>query len=697
MNALRCTVLASGTILSAAAVAHAEVAPGGWVDTRIVGSQLEVRDTSNGRALVGRETLSMFAGFPAGVTTDVVPTPAVDGTDLRFTFRNTTGSAKRLGRIYVGILNLGADIEYFNFRHTSTPTPAHTTSHIGWAAMYPDDLYSPVAVLRNDDMAVGLSMQYPVMDYQHDVRIEISSPGNWLADGEAGRGWLVSFGLGNINQEAPHSRIQYEAELAPGEERVYTISMRFTKNAGEWQKTLVPYRDFFRETYGPVKYQRRTTPVLGYALADPGAISTINPQGYRANHRPDLNGFGGVLRELDSYINWPTIMLWAPTGLYRTNRELNWPYQFATRWNVSPQQQTAFAPTGFPSIPARGQTLGMWWGRSLGLAERWDTNEYTPFDPENQRHRAIGFAELDAAAQAGATEIGLDTYGHHVTPIWKSRQWLRDMQSRHPEMRFVTEPSMCDIMHVEAPTFISGWNAVTSRPASRSDLYNITTPNYLADFLLPGHETWGAYRYSEHTRFFGAPTDEQVRADMEYVASLGYRPCFMIDYFTPQGVTAAQSWESSVPQSLRDNDAWMEDIREGRRPGQDADQAAGPGPGSGEDAGGGAGGSDAGSDPFRRTRPGSLRSTNGVSALRRNIIRVQQGAGSGTLPQGDTGGTPPQQSAGNSGGGTDAAPPRRMSTNWREMIRRNAQYRVQHPKGAGERLRDQPITDAGGD
>ncbi len=680
MNVRLCTILAAGGVLSVAA--HAEVAPGGWVDTRVVGTELEMRDTITGRALLARETLSMFAGFPAGVTTDVQAIPAADGADLRFTFRNTSGTPKRLGRINLGILNLGENIEYLNFRHTSTPTPAHASTHVGWAAMYPNDLYSPVAVLRNNSIGVGMSIQYPVMDYKHDVRIEISSPGAWLADGEAGRGWMVSFGLSNINQEGPLSTILYEASLAPAEERVYTVSVRFTRQPGEWQGTLVPYRDYFRETYGPVKYQRDTTPVLAYALSDPANISAVNPLGYRANHRPDLNGFAGVMNELRTYSQWPTIMLWAPTGLYRVHRDLNWPYQFASHWDTTEQQRTAFSGSGFPSLAARGQNVGMWWGRSLSLASSWDTAESTPFDPSNQQHRTIAFRELDAAARAGATWIGLDTFGHTITPIWESRQWLRDMQARQPQMHFVTEPSMCDIMHVEAPTFVSGWNEVTSRPANRSDLFNITSPNYLADFLLPGHEIWGAYRYSEHTRFFGAPSNSQVRADMQYVASLGYRPCFAIDYFTPQGIETAPSWETSVPQAVRAGDTWMADIRAGRRPGQaeeptdlsgtgggGSNPGTGGGPGSSPTSGSEGGTADAGGSD---TPP----QAGGGTGPRNSIIRVRprlEGSTSGTSQN------------------------RRSAGSWRELVRRSsATYQVQRSKGAGERLKDDRNADAGG-
>lgn len=678
MKRLLSSCLATGCVAWLTAAAGADVAPGGWVDSRLVGSQLEMRDTQTGRIILARQGLPLLGWFPVGIVSTTEVTPAVDGADVRFTFRNTSGESKRLGRILVGIMNLGADIEYFDFRQSCLPTAANSGSFVGQARMYPDDLYSPVAVLRNENMAIGLSLQYPVMEYKHDIRVGMGSPPSSLAVGEAGRGWMVDFGLANVNQEGPDSTMVYEASLAPSEERTYTLSIRVTKTPDVWQQTLLPYRDYFRETYGPVKYERQTNPVMAMQFADPSLPTTGNPYGYTSSLRPDALGIQPIVDKIRRESDWPMVMVWAPTGVYMNHRDRNWPFQFASHFNSSPRMREAFSPQGLPSIAANGQTLGLWWGRSCEVARSWDTAAWEPFDPDNAEHRTAVLAEMDAAQATGATWVGLDTFAHHITPIWKLRPWYRSLRERYPTMHFVSEPSMCDVMHVELPTFISAWTNLDRRPLNTDGLFAISGPNALADLLIPGHETWAGYRYNDYRRFFGTPSDARIRADMQRFADWGYRPCFFADAANPGAIHAAPSWETSIPASIRSGDQWMTDIREGRNPGQSADQppsndggsgggSSNPGGGS-ADAGGGGGGNDVGgSDEPPQVQGGS------GDGPRRSIIRVRPGG--------------PTPSAG---------PTRRMSGNWRNLIRRpSTTYQVQREKGAGERLRDEREANGG--
>src|SRR2546427_560161 len=80
------------------------------------------------------------------------------------------------GMIDLGIMNLGRNIESFNFRNTGFPVAADTSTYINQAWIYPNDLYSPVAVVRNQSLAFGVSIQYPVLEYKHDVRVCLDSP-----------------------------------------------------------------------------------------------------------------------------------------------------------------------------------------------------------------------------------------------------------------------------------------------------------------------------------------------------------------------------------------------------------------------------------------------------------------------------------------------------------------------------------------
>jgi hypothetical protein len=555
------------TATASTSLAANDLAP---TSSRLVGSQLEIRDTSNDKAVLALTGVSMLDRFPVGVTSRIEATAKEGGSDITFTFKNVSSSPKRLGRILLGIFNLGSDIEYFNFRTSSQAEPARAQGFVGQAWLYPDDMYAPTTVIRNSEMAVGVSIQYPVLDYKHDVRFELASPGNWMEQGEAGRGWLLEIGLSNVGTEAAHTRLIREAQLAPDEERTYTVSIRTTKDPIHWQPTLVPYRDYFRSLYGGVQYTRRADPVAGMSLAEITSQSTSNRLSFRSDMRPDQRGFQPVVDTILAKEGWNSCMLWTVSGLYYTNTALNYPYQAGTNLRSTPQLETAFDPQhGLPAVRSAGKDLGIWWGRSVQMATRWDSEELIPFDPDNAEHTTIALRELDAIAATGANMVGLDTFVPKATPIWKLVPWLKFMQQRYPQMRFVTEPSGCDILHAMAPTFVWGNRYHDINSTNREDYFELKAPNTLADFLLPGHETWASFGYmNDYLRQFGKPSEAQIAQDVRKYADLGYRPVFWVDGSLPgsDSIRAAKSWEFTIPASVRDADPQIENLRNGREP-----------------------------------------------------------------------------------------------------------------------------------
>ncbi|MEI2825143.1 MAG: hypothetical protein V9F04_01185 [Dermatophilaceae bacterium] len=54
--------------------------------------------------------------------------------------------------------------------------------------MYPAWIYSPVAVMGNSKYNIGVSIQYPMLEYKHQVRVMMYSPGGSTMNGPAGRG-----------------------------------------------------------------------------------------------------------------------------------------------------------------------------------------------------------------------------------------------------------------------------------------------------------------------------------------------------------------------------------------------------------------------------------------------------------------------------------------------------------------------------
>jgi hypothetical protein len=409
---------------------------------------------------------------------------------------------------------------------------------------------------------MGISVHYPILEYEHHVKLNLDNPAGVYLNGEGGRGFAARFSLSTTGPENWQT-VKYPAAIRPGETRVYVVSIRVTKTPTEWVRTLVPYRNYFRSMYGGATYQRENSPVWGVFASDPSRCAADNPLGWLPEWRPDLNGWSGMASVLKNQSQgWDSIMVWLPSGSYWRNPQNNFPCQPATPWLSSPTLSTIFDPaTGMPSVTASGKELGFWWGRSCQTAATWDPPVLEDFDPDNPTHYTRKLQELDLMARAGAMTIGLDTFDPVNTPFFKQYRWMLTMRMRYPHIKFITEPTNCDIMHTLAGNFITGWE-FNKIPATQEECYTVKHANYLADFLVPGHEFWAGFRYNEMKQYFGiTPDQNKVIADMERYASYGYRPVFAVlrtwwGLTIPQGVAhAAKSWETTVPADLQISDA----------------------------------------------------------------------------------------------------------------------------------------------
>jgi hypothetical protein len=557
-------------VLGAAATAHAADVPPpepgpAEVTVRSVSGQLEIRDVRDGTGIVLPKDCPIAFGFPPSISTSVDVHPQPTGADLVVTAHNNGSAPAALGHINVGVITLGQSIESFDFRVTGTPTALEWSTYVGTAWLYPSDLYSPVTVIRNARYAVGVSVQYPILDYKHDVAINLANPKGSLMTGEGGPGWLASFWLGNA--ENPNLQWQ-EGRMQPGETRTYVVSVRVSRNPQAWQGTLLPYRDYFRSKYGAVQYARDSTPIQALALSEVSYLSPSNPFGFATSLRPDINGWGKVSSAILSMNGWTDIMLWAPSGLCTQNRDLNYPYQFTSHWNATPKLATVYSTSdGLPSVVAAGRKLGLWWGHSCDVTPAWDTLPVEKFDPDNASHVRAALAEMDGAVRAGATMVGLDTFNLSETPLWKLYPWLQRLKQTYPNVTFAQEPSVCDIMHTLAPSFVTGWRDAASRPASPDDMFVIQGPNVLADFINPGSETWGGLSYQSYRPWFGNPTPARIANDLAHFAACGYRPVCFDSAAAPQGLVVAKTWETSLPPAIRDADPFIANLRAGRLPG----------------------------------------------------------------------------------------------------------------------------------
>ncbi|MBL8760013.1 MAG: hypothetical protein JNL50_01805 [Phycisphaerae bacterium] len=506
----------------------------------------DLRDLRGDAPIILSRGTPILENFDPAIKAEVALQEQPGGGDLIFRFTNTAAEPKPLGFINIGIATLGRKISYWDFRDAPRPRAIDGQSFAAQWADYPDELYSPVFVLEGDKYTLGISLLYPVLAYKHDVRLAISSPGGKQVTGEGGRGWLARFQLGSLG-ETPAARLAHDADLRPGETRTYIVAVRVAAAGQGWLRTLVPYRNFFRDFYGVVKYKRRPEAMQGVDLAGESWLEPANPRGWNPALRPDQRGWSSVVKHLRD-IKAGGLLLRGQSGAAPGNAT---PFQMATPWAKLPGYSDLLdRERGLPSIAPLGTELCLWWGRSCQVAMSFEGVDWEALEPSYTDHVQASLAEMDGAVRAGATTIVLGDFRHAITPIWTQYPWLRTLQNRYPKVRFVIEPSGCDILHVVSPSMVAA--TLDKKAATPEAQLTIDSPHALADFLVPGHETWAAHSYARHAEYFGAPADaDRVMRDAARLADNGYVPLVWWDGTLPLRVAASESWSTSVPSDVK--------------------------------------------------------------------------------------------------------------------------------------------------
>jgi hypothetical protein len=241
-------------------------------------------------------------------------------------------------------------------------------------------------------------------------------------------------------------------------------------------------------------------------------------------------------------------MLWAPSGMYSENRDLNFTFNMTTGMKSMPMvEQTMPILSEYASGPV---DFGLWWGKTSYIMPReWDTGPQERFNYRNPAHVERAWEELDIARELNATIIGLDAMSG--MPAWDAYEWIQIMQARYPEMRFVAETLCPDFIHTITPTFVRG----TRVPENHR--FAAITPMTLADFLNPGHETWAQISAQDVKINAGLPPSSPVPVGLFYercrkAAYDGYVPVVFGPLPSSQGLTAAESWLRTVPADIRE-------------------------------------------------------------------------------------------------------------------------------------------------
>ncbi|MBL8764138.1 MAG: hypothetical protein JNM07_07705 [Phycisphaerae bacterium] len=486
-------------------------------------------DVDSGRVLMSPNLQAVWGPGMGSVMTPLEPEvrfrPMPDGYDVVYTFRNTSNDWRSPGTLYVPGIRFGRVIGSRDFyTDGKRVTIDHADgNYFGGGNIYPRTMYSPVAIVTDGDYTIGVSLKYPILDYAHAAFIRIESPGGQYTEG--GRNWQVKLDL-NPSYLIGGDRVYNAAgDLPPRSTRTYEVSCRVIRNTTEghrsaWMRTLEPYRAFFQCRYGAARYTRDPRPVVGAILAYSEFLSESNPMGfYDESLRPDAHGWGPWVARLDAIRagGFSRFCLWNPTGLYFVNRHFNYPFQFTSHW-----QDDWTIRTTLPLLAQFAQAgiqLGLWWGHASSVSFGWDADFLTDLDPAVPEHRAAALNEMAGAAGVNATLVGLDSFTS--MPVWDAYPWLEQLKAAFPRVTFVTEYTSCDVLHTLAPTYIFGTRAPDE---SR---WRVTNEHYLADFLIPGHETWAQVNEEHVKQELGYPssqslTDEELQAAMLRFSGWGY-------------------------------------------------------------------------------------------------------------------------------------------------------------------------------
>lgn len=458
-----------------------------------------------------------------GANADVSVVEKDGGFDLVFTMTNNGRRAKKLGSVVLDGFRLGQAVKVRDFRAAgmdiALDDPAARPIRDGLS--YPSEWYSPVMVLQSEIYTLGVSIQYPILDYKHEVRLSADP----TSDGQR-----IEIELNDKDGPVGYNR---DAEIEQHEIRRYVVSVRvLPASEEEWVSVLAPYREYFQDLYGDADYDRDPRPVHAVVMASPEVQGPENRGGFLFEDlRPDVHGFGPWTDELDARadLGWERFMLWRVTGLPSNSRGQNsgcGTFEFASPLEQDGPMRDAFVE--LPRFDSPGKNLGMWWGDPMRTdnARRADD-----FDISNPNDIAEAIREAQVAAQAGAETVGLERF--NTMPAWDAYGWVNELRAAAPGVEYITQPACGDLIHTVAGAFMIAQPGEDDAPTAALD-----TRFYLADYLIPGHETWGLIRVDRLT----SPDDDGIRDEIFRLAENGYVPVVVPPVDVDRRIVAEETW-----------------------------------------------------------------------------------------------------------------------------------------------------------
>jgi len=479
------------------------------------------------------------------LTTTYSITPTCGGVDITYSVQNPTSQSQNPPNLRVdGIMQVVSgdfyvlDIKDAGFtRRVTKPNGQVGTLYLGSNGLdgfggtgtlaYPNFYYSPVIVAYDNSFSVGTGIQYPYLNYKHDVVPQLARVTSGLQTGT----WR-------------HEYREFKPLMPANQQRTYTISVRFTKPSS-WIVTLDPYKKYFKQTYGNSQQTAQNRhPIHGVELAYSQFYNAqTNPRSYQStgyfNELPSV-GWGSFV---DGFIaqtkalGYERAMIWTPSGLYNPQGSCTSPENQGSGQHCNyPPAFMDFLPHldstagNFSKFAQNNLELGFWWGRSgqTPNPEQWNPTSISNADYENAQQISFLTNQLLLAKQRNAKTIGLDYFGG--MPAFQRDDWIDDMKSLTiNQVLFVHEGSGPDFLHRKMGNFYWPSSYIWWTQYNKS---LIESPDVLSHYLNKGSEIWTWHRdtiywnlnsvqkmasYGFTPVYFGYPTQYSINvANLDY-------------------------------------------------------------------------------------------------------------------------------------------------------------------------------------
>lgn len=493
---------------------------------------------------------------------DVTFTPLTDGFDIDYDYDNQTGEIRSLGEFVIDGIRFGEDVTFEDMRITDRNDPplvidpafgpeddfafGEAIAGSEFKTAYPVNWFVPCFVIRDSNYTIGISVLYPILDYQHRVRFSVVSD---HARDQIGRTWTVRIRL-NPSNGTNNGGAQFveQGELDPGEQASYRVSVRVMRNDDPaWTTTLMPYRDHFQNLYGAVDYWhgRDPRPVRGEFPTRKYAIDTCSGDlGYWDDPEDTSPYFDAVMNPRTPGVGWRAwtdnfkdttatlgyerLMVWRMCGEFTKyfpcpdHQRYNLPFIFASNMpligNDEPMPGDSYLMLN--EVPAAGVNFGLYWGRAgqpmapVNSLDDWNL-EYTvgppeegmvftndPIDIGDPIDQGLAYNEFRTALEAGAQWVGLDATSQFAP--WDLVTWMNAlaadaMTEGFGQIRLTHEPFRNDFLITTFPAMQVGDRL--------GDLPGGARPPFITmcDFLAPGHEVYSIIN--------GSPNRDEVKPE----------------------------------------------------------------------------------------------------------------------------------------------------------------------------------------